>query len=160
MEQVYRFITLSRIMLMLLLITCTGCVSTSINDSIAALKNEARATTVNKEVLMSIQALRATTNIETTIESNQTQYNFNYTLYGIALRYDDRIAIAKLLLKKNNTIVINIAPAKGDNKLQQLSLSMARAKSLRQYIARFSKGVTIRFAPQLTADTLHLVVGA
>jgi len=159
-------------MLMLLLITCTGCVSTSINDSIAALKNEARATTVNKEVLMSIQALRSTTHINTSIDTdvhagtnnktspNQTQYSFHYNLYDIALSYDNRIAIAKLLLKKDHAIVINIAPAQGDNKLQQLSLSMARAKALRQYIARFSKGITIRFDPQLTTDTIHLVIGA
>ncbi|MBL4822257.1 MAG: hypothetical protein JKX90_01855 [Colwellia sp.] len=134
------------------LIICTGCASTSINDSLALIAQENNQA-VNEKVLKKIQALRAANNIK------KHAYTFSYHLYDIELSYADRITIAKLLIQKKYNITINIAPAKGENKWQQLSLSMERAKVLRQYIVRLNKSVAFIFAPQLSTDTIKLVIG-
>jgi len=135
------------------LIACTGCASTSISDSLALIAQENNQA-VNEKVLRSIQALRAANKIQ------KHAYTFNYHLYDIELSYADRITIAKLLIPKKNNITIKIALAKGENKLQQLSLAMERAKVLRQYIVRLNKSVAFIFSPQLSTDTIKLVIGA
>lgn len=135
------------------LIACTGCASTSIRDSLALIERESNQT-VNQQVLERIQALRTANKVQKHV------HTFNYGLLNKELNYADRISLAKLLVQKNHHITINIAPAKGENKFQQLSLSMERAKILRQYVARLNKSVTIIFAPKLSTDTIKLVIGA
>jgi len=136
-------------------ITSTGCISTSIADSLALIEQEENRVKdpVNKKVLMNIQALRISQ------KAAKRTYTFIYDLDNKELSYSDKMTIAKLLVQKNQA-VINIAPAKGANKLKQLNLSMERAKALRQYITRFDKEITIIFSPELSIDTLNLVVGA
>ena len=137
-------------------IITTGCSSTSMYDSLALIEqeeNRINSKHINKKVLMNIQALR--TSQKATLQS----YTFVYQLDNKELNYDDKMKIAKLLIKRYPT-TIKIAPAKGDNKLKQLTLSMERAKALHQYIEHFSKEVTIVFSPELSANTINLVVGA
>lgn len=139
------------------LLACTGCVSPSINDSIALIEreeNEINNRTINKEVLSSIQALRASQKMP------EQSYIFAYELHNKELNYDDKIKIVSLLVQKNQNLIIHIALAKGTNKLDQLALSMARAEVLRLYISHFNDSVTIKFAPKLSTDTIHLVTGA
>jgi len=134
----------------------TGCTSTSISDSLALIEEEDRRENhqaVNKQVLMSIQALRSTQ------KATKDTYTFIYSLDNKELSYSDKNTIAQLLTRKNQAI-INIAPAKGANKLEQLNLSMERAKALRQYIIRFNQKITINFSPELSVDTINLVIGA
>ncbi len=131
---------------------CTGCVSTSISDSLALIEQE-DGQRVNKEILTSIQALRASQKM------TEHTHTFIYDLDNRELSYSDKMTIAKLLVQKKQ-VTINIAPAKGVNKLLQLSLSMERAKALHHYIARFNTKVTIIYSPSLSIDTINLVVGA
>jgi hypothetical protein len=159
------------------MLACTGCVSSSIDDSVAIIAREANKEnnrTVNSSVMASIQALRSTQTISsqkklltsTTSENiasesiiNQS-HNFAYQLHNKELNYGDKLKIARLLEKKNTAVIINVAPAKGTNKLDQLSLSMERAEMLRMYISHFNKEVTIKFSPKLSTDTINLVTGA
>jgi hypothetical protein len=139
------------------LLACTGCVSSSINDSIALIEreeNEVNNRTANKKVLSRIQTLRASQKLP------EQSYTFAYELHNKELNYDDKIKIINLVVQKNKNIIIHIAPAKGKNKLDQLALSMARAEVLRLYISYFNDSVTIKFAPKLSTDTIHLVTGA
>ncbi|MEY8199776.1 MAG: hypothetical protein RPS47_11100 [Colwellia sp.] len=143
------------------LLTCTGCVSSSINDSLALIEQEdnlANNSTANKNVLTSIQALRSSQ--KTTKKSFTQSHTFAYDLNNKELNYDDKIKIVSLVVNKNKTFIINIAPAKGKNSLEQLALSMARAEVLRSYISHFNNRVTIKFAPKLSTDTINLVTGA
>lgn len=147
--------TLAGFVLMLSL-TCIGCTSTSVSDQLVLIEQEqkrANAQRINKEVLMNIQALRSSHKVA------MHTYTFVYDLDNKELNHGDKITIAKLLEKKHHA-TINIAPAKGANKLKQLSLSMERAKALHQYISYFNKEVTIIFSPKLSTDTINLVVGA
>jgi len=133
---------------------CTGCVSTSISDSLALIEQESNSP-VNQQVLTSIQALRISQPI---VRSHRT---FTYALHNKELSDQDKISITKLIVGKNQTVTINIAPAKGTNKLHQLALSMERAEVLRLYISHFNTHkVTIKFAPKLTNDTINLETGA
>ncbi|WP_019026232.1 hypothetical protein [Colwellia piezophila] len=139
------------------LLGCTGCVSTSISDSIALIErenNHASNKAVNKEVLTSIQALRSSQ------KPAKQRHTFTYTLHNKELNYQDKIKITRLIATNHQNVTINIAPAKGTNILAQLALSMARAEVLRQYINHFNNRVTIKFSPTLTTDTLNLVTGA
>ncbi len=134
----------------------TGCTSTSMSDALILIEqeeNQISSKHINKKVLMNIQALR--TSQKATLQT----YTFVYQLDNKELNYDDKMKIAKLLIKEHAT-TIKIAPAKGDNKLKQLTLSMQRAKALHQYIEHFSKEVTIVFSPELSTNTIKLVVGA
>lgn len=139
------------------MLACTGCASTSIDDSIALIErehNEANNRTANKRVLSSIQALRASQKIA------EQSYTFVYDLDNKELNYDDKIKIVNLIVQKNQNVIIHIAPAKGTNKLDQLALSMARAEVLRQYVSHFNNNITIKFDPKLSTDTINLVTGA
>lgn len=131
---------------------CTGCISTSISDSLALIEQE-NGQRVNKKVLMNIQALRASQKVTEHI------YTFTYDLDNRELGYSDKVTIAKLLLQKK-PVIIHIAPAKGTNKFVQLSLSMERAKALHHYIANFNTKITISYSPNLSTDTINFVVGA
>lgn len=151
-----RFTSLNCIFAMTLF-TGTGCVSNSINDSIALIKKESYQAdngTVNKALLSSIQALRVSQKIA------EQHHTFTYGLHNKELNSSDKIKIATLIMKNNQNIIINIAPAKGTNKLHQLALSIDRAQVLRLYINHFNNKVTIKFAPKLTNDTINLVTGA
>ncbi|PKG80819.1 hypothetical protein CXF85_22190 [Colwellia sp. 75C3] len=154
-------------------LSCTGCVSSSISDSVALIEREANSEnyrTSNKSVLTSIQALRNSQKIiepQDTLtdskfdpKSDRQSYTFVYELHNKELDYDDKIRIVSLVVNKNQTFIINIAPAKGTNTLDQLALSMARAEVLRLYISHFNNKVTIKFAPKLSTDTINLVIGA
>ncbi|ALO34417.1 hypothetical protein CMT41_06550 [Colwellia sp. MT41] len=143
------------------LLTCTGCTSTFISDSLAIIEreeNRENSQVVNTKVLMSIQALRAAQKMAQHIHI--TTYTFTYELHDKELNYRNRIKLAKILVQNKHPIIINIAPAKGESQLQQLSLAMKRATILRQYVERLNKGVTIIFAPDLSTDTIHLSIGA
>lgn len=149
------------------LLTCTGCVSSSINDSVALIEKEANAESyrpVNKNVLTSIQALRNSQKRveqgETPTNSQSDSYSFTYELQNKELNYDDKIKIVSLVVNKNKIFIINIALAKGTNILDQLALSMARAELLRLYIGHFNNNVTIKFAPKLSNNTINLVTSA
>ena len=147
------------------LLACTGCVSSSINDSLALIEREANERTVNKSVLTSIQALRHSQKADVlqppvpASTSNSHSHTFVYDLNNKELAYDDKIKIISLIVNKAHTITINIAPAKGTNNLNQLALSITRAEVLRQYISHFNPQVTIKFAPKLSTDTINLVIG-
>ena len=155
------------------LLTCTGCVSTSISDSLALIEQEDNAKNnaenkraVNKSVLTSIHSLRISQKIsvqsspKTSAQSDSQSYTFAYEQHNKELSYDDKITIVSLVVGKNQTVTINFAPAKGKNKLDQLAFSMVRAKALRLYINNFNNKVTIKFAPKLSTDTINLVTGA
>lgn len=146
-------VAFSRYLIVITLVTTTGCTSTSINDSIALIHKE-NSRTVDEQVLKNIQELRYNQ------QTKNPTYTFTYPLSNKQLAYDDRITIATLLTRKNKNIIIKMAPASAVDKLKQLSLSMERAKILRQYIARFNQNITIIFAPQLSTDTINLVTGA
>lgn len=146
------------------LLICTGCVSSSIDDSVAMIKREANKDnyrTVNDNVLTSIQALRSSQKITVQNESpiDSQSHTFVYELHNKELSHDDKIKIVSLVVNKNKTFLINIAPAKGTNTLDQLALSIARASALRLYISHFNDKVTIKFAPKLSTDTINLVSG-
>ena len=79
---------------------------------------------------------------------------------AIKLNIEDKTKIVSLVTKKNQTFIINIAPAKGANSLNKLALSMARAEVLRLYISHFNNRVTIKFDPKLSTNTINLVTGA
>ena len=139
------------------LFTCTGCISTSISDSLALIEqeeNRANNKAVNKEVLTSIQALRFSQKLA------EQQYTFSYDLHNTELNYADKIKITRLIVNNKQSITINIAPAKGTNMLHQLALSMERAEVLRLHIRHFNNKITIKFAPKLENDTINLVTGA
>jgi len=146
-------------------LTCTGCASNSISDSLTLIKREANLASntenkrvVNKSVLTSIQALRTS---KTSIKKNVFQsFTFTYELHNKELNYDDKIKIVSLVVDKDTNVTINIALAKGENRLNQLALSMARAEVLRLYINNFNNKVIIKFAPKLSTDTINLVTGA
>jgi hypothetical protein len=169
----------------LTVLSCTGCVSSSISDSVALIEREANAEAnsanyrvVNKSVLTSIQTLRNSQKVaeqssspinsqtgtqlgfQIDKQSDSRSYTFAYDLHNKELNYDDKIRIISLVVNKNKTFIINIAPAKGTNTLDQLALSMARAEVLRLYISHFNNRVTIKFAPKLSTDTINLVTGA
>jgi len=136
------------------LITCTACTSTS--DPLALIEQEqsrAKGQRINKEILMNIQALRTSHKVA------MHTYTFVYDLDNKDLNHGDKVTIAKLLAKKHHAI-INIAPAKGTNKLHQLTLSMERAEALRLFISHFNNKVKINFAPELSTGTINLVIGA
>ena len=138
------------------LFTCTGCISTSISDSLALIEQEdsrANNKTVNKEVLTRIQALRFSQKLA------EQQHTFSYDLHNTELNYADKIKITRLIVNNKQSVTINIAPAKGTNILHQLAISMERAEVLRLYIGHFNNKVTIKFAPKLTNDTINLVIG-
>jgi len=140
----------------IVLLTTTGCTSNSISDSLALIEqehNQGSGRQINKEVLLNIQALRASQ------KAAVNTYTFVYSIHNKELSYSDKITIAKLLVK-NHHVIINIAPAKGTDKLTQLTLSMERAKVLHQYIDHFNKTITINFSPELSIDTINLVIGA
>jgi hypothetical protein len=156
----------------LILLFCSGCVSSSISDSVALIEKEgglqsntANYRSVNQNVLSHIQALRNShnitekTNSQAITDTDSQSYTFVYNLYNKELNYDDKIRIISLLVNKNQTFIINIAPAQGANTLDQLALSMARAEALRQYINHFNNRVTIKFAPKLSPNTINLVIG-
>jgi len=164
----------------IILLFCTGCVSSSINDSIALIErednlqsNSVKYRAVNKSVLTSIQALRNSqkrvkqnlpikgTSIKTKsgIQTSNQSHTFAYALHNKELNYHDKIRFISLVINKNQTFIISIAPAKGTNRLKQLALSMARAEVLRKYISHFNNRVTIKFAPNLSTDTIDLVSG-
>jgi len=135
-------------------LTCTGCTSTS--NPLALIEqeqNRVNGQRINKKILMNIQALRSSQ------KASLATYTFIYDLDNKELSYDDKVTIAKLLIKSQHA-VINIAPSSGADKLKQLSLSMERAKALHQYISPFSKEITIIFSPELSTDTINLVIGA
>jgi hypothetical protein len=154
------------------LLSCTGCVSSSISDSIALIEREdhLQSDSVNKSVLTSIQALRDSQKIaknnplqtDTTINihSSNQSHTFVYELHNKELNYEDKIKLISLIVNKSHTFIINIAPAKGTDPLEQLALSMARAEVLRIYISHFNNKVIIKFAPNLSTDTIYLVSGA
>jgi len=160
----------------IILLFCTGCVSSSISDSIALIEKEEslQGNSVNKSVLTRIQALRnshkliknnaaqtsTTLNSKRDIQTNKQSHTFVYELHNKELNYDDKIRLISLVINKNQTFIISIAPAKGTNRLDQLALSMARAEVLRMYISHFNNRVTIKFAPNLSTDTIYLVSGA
>ena len=135
------------------LLTCTGCISTSISDSLALIEKEDNRA-VNKEVLTRIQALRFSHKLA------EQQHTFSYDLHNTELNYADKIKITRLIVNNKQNVTINIAPAKGTNILHQLALSMERAEVLRLHIRHFNNKVTIKFAPKLTNDTINLVTGA
>ena len=129
---------------------------------------------MNKSILTSIQALRSSQKIEEqsstqittqagtlidTLSDNQS-YTFAYELHNKELNYDDKIKIVSLIVNKNQHFIIHIAPAKGTNSLNQLTLSTARAEVLRLYISHFNNKVAIKFDPKLSTDTVNLVIGA
>jgi len=159
---------------------CTGCVSSAINDAVALIEREANAEAnsanyraINESVLSSIQALRnsqkvakqANFPIESQAESSistpsdKQSYTFAYDSDNKELNYHDKITIISLVVNKNKSFIINIAPAKGKNTLDQLALSMARAEVLRLYISRFNSRISINFDPKLSTDTINLVTG-
>ncbi|MGL1956929.1 MAG: hypothetical protein OCD00_06380 [Colwellia sp.] len=136
---------------------CSGCVSTSISDSLALIEQENNIKsdrTVNKSVLTSIQALRIS---QTIAEQHHT---FTYDLNSKELNYEDKIKITNLVMKNNLHVTIKISPAKGTNKLDQLAFSLARAELLRRYISHFKNKITIRFSPNLPVDTINLSTDA
>ncbi len=140
----------------MIILTCSGCVSTSVSDTLALIEQENNIKSdraVNKSVLTSIQALRFS---QTIVEQHHT---FTYDLNSTELNHQDKIKITRLVVKNNLHVNINIAPAKGTNKLDQLALSLARAEVLHMFISHFHNKVTIKFAPKLPADTLSLVIG-
>lgn len=139
------------------ILTLTGCASNSISHSLAQIEqadNQAKAKTVNQALLTQIQALRTSQdNIEKT-------YTFTYRLHQKELNHADKATLAKLLSQKSHDIIISIAPANANNKLQQLNLSLERARMLRLYVGHFNKDITIKFAPKLSSDTINLAIGA
>jgi hypothetical protein len=142
--------------LLVSLLACSGCVSTSISDSLAAIGHEdtvANSRDVNKKLLTSIQALRRSQNIA------EQSYTFAYDLNNKELNVEDKTKIVSLVINNHQNIVINIAPAKGANNFEKLALSMARAEVLRLYIGHFNNKVTIKFAPKLSTNTVNLVTG-
>lgn len=139
------------------ILSCTGCVSSSILDSLAAIEHEdnvANNRAVDEKMLTSIQALRRSQKIV------EKSYTFAYDLNNKELNIEDKTKIVSLVTKKNQTFIINIAPAKGTNSLNKLALSMARAEVLRLYISHFNNRVTIKFDPKLSTNTINLVTGA
>ena len=147
------------------LLTCTGCTSTFISDSLAIIERE-QSQTVNKSVLKSIQALRASqktaehTYTSTKSSTDTLAKTFTYELNNKELSGSNKIKLAQFLIQKQHHIIINIAPAKAESQLAQISLAMKRASILRQYVARFNIAVTIMFAPELSTDTIRLSIGA
>jgi len=138
-------------------LSCTGCVSSSILDSLTTIEHEDQVTNnraVNDEVLTSIQALRQ---LQMIAEHN---YTFAYYLDNKELNIEDKTKIISLVTNKNQNIIINIAPAKGTNSFNKLALSIARAEVLRLYISHFNNRVTIKFDPKLSTNTINLVTGA
>jgi hypothetical protein len=138
-------------------VNISGCVSTSINDSLAMIEqqdNIDNGNNVDRAILNKIQKLRAS---QITPEQN---YTFTYQVDNDELNSNDKITITKIIVNKNSNIIIQIAPATGSSKIQQLTLSMKRAKILNNYVSNFSDKVTITFAPKLTIDTIKLVTGA
>jgi len=143
--------------LIISLLICTGCVSTSSKGSLAFIEREDNTSVdrpVNQQLLTSIQALRISQ------KASGPRNTFTYELHGKELSDGDKILLTKLIINNDQRMTINIAPAKGTNKLHQLALSMERAEVLRLYIRHFTKNVKIKFAPKLTNDTINLVTGA
>jgi hypothetical protein len=139
------------------LMNISGCVSTSISESLAMIEqqdNIDNGNNVNRDILNKIQKLRA---LQITAEQN---YTFTYQINKDELNSNDKITITKIIVNKNSNIIIQIAPATGNSRIEQLNLSMKRAKILNNYVSNFSDKVTITFAPKLTIDTIKLVTGA
>ena len=145
------------LILFIFMFICTGCVSSSINDSVAAIEHENNRA-VNNKLLASIQALRTSQN--SSQKMTEQSHTYTYQLHTKELNIEDKLKVSKLINKQNTVITISIAPAKGTNKIHQLSLSMARAKLLRRYIHHFTNKVNIKFAPMLSTDTINVVIGA
>jgi len=141
----------------MIIFICTGCVSTSIYESLALIEQEDNVEnnkTVNKRVLTSIHALLISKKVA------EQHHTFTYKVNNTELNYNDKTKLTSLVAKQNQNITITIALAKGTNKLDQLALSMTRAKVLRLYISHFNNKVTIKFSPKLSTDTINLVIGA
>jgi len=138
-----------------ILLTCTGCVSSSINESLALIEKENSIyndTTVNKGVLTQIQALRE-------FHHKKKSHTFIYELHTKELSIKDKVTLSRIISSQASNFTINIAPAKGNNSFQQLALSIERAKVLQNYIDHFNKKVVINFSPKLTSDTINLITG-
>jgi hypothetical protein len=138
-----------------ILLTCSGCVSSSINDSLALIEqenNKANGRVVNNNVLKQIQTLRG-------FQHKAEHHTFIYELHTKELKDEDKIILSQIIATENKSITINIAPAKGNNTLQQLALSAERAKRLRSYLNHFNKKIVINFSPRLTGDTINLITG-
>lgn len=134
----------------------TGCASSSINESIVAIEREDSITNNmggNNAMLDKIQALRYSQ------KSNNSSYSFTYQLNKKELSNDNKLLIARLVGQKKNSVTINIALAKGVNKIDQLALSMERAKKLRMYVDHFDSEVTIKYSPSLLINTMTIVTG-
>ncbi len=138
------------------MLNITGCVSTSISDSLALIEHEnnmVNGNNVNKNILRKIQALRTKKIIA------EQNYTFTYQVHGQELNSEDKITLIKLIVNKSHHINIQMAPATGASKIEQLTLSMKRAKILNDYVSNFNDKVTITFVPMLTIDTINLVTG-
>ena len=116
--------------------------------------------------------LKLKTNIESytsDIVIHQTNNNSTFfqdilfTKPNLLIIDTDENNITKLLQKikdENQLVIISVAPAKGLNKLDQLSLSMSRAEVLRLYISGFNNRITIQYDPKLSNNTINIEVGA
>ena len=140
----------------LVLLACNGCASSSMHETIAAIEH---AENTKKNMVTSNTVLDKIQNLRRSVNSNRSSYKFNYQLNTKELNNDDKLIIARLVGQKNITLIINIAPANGTNKIDQLALSMERAKKLQLYINHFDSNVKIRYAPSLSTDTMTIVTG-
>ena len=132
-----------------------GCVSHSINDSLALIESENNTVnnkTVNKTLLKQIEILRQ-------FQHNEQLHTFTYQLNSKELNDTDKLKISEIMHTHNEKFIVNIAPAKSNSSLKQLALSIERAKALRLYVEHFNKKVVFNFSPKLPSDTVNLVVG-
>lgn len=140
-------------------VTCisilSGCASALLATSFDNSKeNSDEKPAVNQQAFHAIQSLRA-------LQGYRKQsYTFIYGINNEQLLPVDRYKFIQLVNGLNHSVIVNIGPAKASSSWQQLSLTNKRAAALKQLITNKVKPVNIIFVPELSNDTVNIVVGA
>ncbi len=133
----------------------TGCASALFTTAFDNSKeNSDKNPAVNKQALHAIQSLRALQ------VPRKQSHTFTYDVNNEQLPPIDRYKVIQLVKGLNHSVIVNIGPAKAATLWQQLSLANKRAEALKQLVNDKVKSVSIIFVPELSNDTINLVVGA
>jgi len=133
----------------------SGCASALLASSFDNSKeNSDEKPAVNQKVLHAIQSLRALQG------SRKQSHTFIYGINNEQLLPIDRYKFIQLLKGLNHSVIVNMGPAKASTLWQQLSLINKRAEALKHLVNDKAKSVNIIFVPELSNDTVNIVVGA
>jgi len=133
----------------------TGCASALLSTAFNTSKeNGDKTPVVNQQALHAIQSLRALQ------DSRNQSHTFTYDKNNEQLAPIHRYKLIQLVKGLKHNVIMNIGPATAPTSWQQLSITNKRAEALKQLVNEKNKLVSIIFVPELSKDTVNIVVGA